>query len=86
MAQDVTELEDSRTLSPERIARKYAASLDSVDLINRFMALDSRTQRQVNRVLKNHDHLKTLVSEDYWTTEDLTPLNEAIAAAAPLVP
>lgn len=86
MAQDVSALETGDTLSPERIAKKYAAALDSVNLINRFMALDSRNQEQVNRIIRNYDHLMILVSEDYWTTENLTPLNEAIAAAAPLVP
>ena len=86
MTQDVSALETGHTLSPEKIAKKYAAALDSVNLINRLIALDSRNQEQVNRIIRNYDHLMTLVSEDYWTTENLTPLNEAIAAAAPLVP
>lgn len=85
MTQDASTLETEYTLSPERIARKYAAGLDSVDLINKFVAFASPTQEQIDRVSRNQEHLKYLVSLDCWTTEDLAPMNKAIATATPFV-
>lgn len=64
----------------DQIARRYAAALDSVSVINDLMALSSRTAEQADKVSRNVEHLELMVAKDYWTTEDLAPLNAAIAA------
>jgi hypothetical protein len=69
------------TLTTEQIAQNYTAALDSVTLITELMALDSRDSDQTNAVARNVEHLELMVAKDYWTTEDLSPLNAAITAA-----
>ena len=66
------------TLTAEQIAKHYSAALDSVALINELMALDSRDEEQLDTVARNVEHLQIMVAKDYWTTEDLGPLNTAI--------
>ena len=68
------------TLTTEQIAQNYAASLDSVTLITELMALSSRDADQTATVARNVEHLELMVAKDYWTSEDLAPLNAAIAA------
>lgn len=68
------------TLTPEQISQNYSAALDSVTLINELMALDSRDDAQTDTVARNVEHLELMVAKDYWTTEDLNPLNDAITA------
>ena len=64
----------------DQIARRYAAALDSVSVINDLMALSSRNAEQADKLSRNVEHLELMVAKDYWTTEDLAPLNAAIAA------
>ena len=66
------------TLTTEQIAQNYTASLDSVTLINELMALDTRDAEQTATVARNVEHLEIMVAKDYWTSEDLSPLNAAI--------
>jgi len=68
------------TLTPEQISQNYSAALDSVTLINELMALDSRDDDQRDTVARNVEHLELMVAKDYWTTEDLEPLESAIEA------
>ena len=68
------------TITAEEIARHYTAAMDSVDLINRLVALDSLTSEEQDTVDRNVKHLQIMVAKDYWTTEDLTPFNDAITA------
>ena len=70
------------TLTAEEIAQNYSAALDSVNLINKLMALESRDAAQADIVLRNVEHLKIMVAKDYWTTEDLAPFNNAITAGS----
>ena len=67
------------TLTTEQIAQNYAASLDSVTLITELMALSSRDADQTATVARNVEHLELMVAKDYWTSEDLAPLNAAIS-------
>jgi len=66
----------------EEIAQHYSAAMDSVNLINTLMAQDSRTTEEQDTVDRNVDHLEIMVAKDFWTTEDLTPLNNAITAGS----
>ena len=68
------------TLTTEQIAKNYASSLDSVTLITELMALSSRDAEQTATVARNVEHLELMVAKDYWTSEDLAPLNAAITA------
>jgi|TARA_B100000073_G_scaffold198239_1_gene164100 hypothetical protein len=68
------------TLTAEQIAQNYSAALDSVALINDLMALSSRDDEQTATVARNVEHLELMVAKDYWTSEDLAPLEAAIEA------
>ncbi len=68
------------TLTAAEIAQNYSAALDSVTLVNALMALSSRDDDQKATVARNVEHLELMVAKDYWTSEDLAPLNAAIAA------
>ena len=70
------------TPTAEEIAGHYSAAMDSVNLINELMAQDSRTAEEQDTVDRNVDHLEIMVAKDFWTTEDLTPLNNAITAGS----
>ena len=66
----------------EEIAQHYSAAMDSVNLINALMAQDSRTTEEQDTVSRNVEHLQIMVAKDFWTTEDLTPFNNAITAGS----
>ena len=68
------------TLTAAEIAQNYSAALDSVTVITDLMALSSRDADQTASVARNVEHLELMVAKDYWTTEDLAPLNSAITA------
>lgn len=68
--------------SAEQIAQHYSAAMDSVNLINDLMAQDSRTAEEQDTVSRNVEHLEIMVAKDFWTTEDMTPLNNAITAGS----
>ena len=70
------------TLTTEQIAQNYTAALDSVTVITELMALDTRDAEQTATVARNVEHLELMVTKDYWTTEDLAPLNAAITAGS----
>ena len=72
----------SDTPTAEDIAQHYSAAMDSVNLIDALMAQDSRTTDEQDTVDRNVEHLQLMVAKDYWTTEDLTPLNNAITAGS----
>ncbi len=64
------------------IAANYSAALDSVTLITELMAPDSRDDDETATVARNVEHLQLMVAKDYWTSEDLAPLNAAITAGS----
>ena len=68
--------------SAEQIAQHYSAAMDSVNLINDLMGQDSRTTEEQDTVSRNVEHLEIMVAKDFWTTEDMTPLNDAITAGS----
>ena len=64
-------------------ARHYAAAMDSVGLINEYLAAPPRglsVQDVADIIRRNVEHLEIMVGKDYWTDEDLTPFTDAIAA------
>tara|TARA_R100000734_G_C3298721_1_gene89606 strand:- start:711 stop:965 length:255 start_codon:yes stop_codon:yes gene_type:complete len=68
------------------IARHYTAAIDSVNLINDLVAKASRTEEENATITRNVEHLKIMVVKDFWTTEDLSPLNSAIANGNAVLP
>ena len=72
----------SETPSAAEISGHYSAAMDSVNLINDLMSQASRTDEEVATVNRNVEHLEIMVNKTYWTTEDMTPLNDAIASGA----
>ena len=70
-------------LTAEEIAKCYNDALDSVDLINELVALDALDEEQTASLARNVEHLQIMVAKGYWTTEDLTPFTDAIAAGTP---
>ena len=70
----------SDELTTDEIAAHYSAAMDSVNLINAVIASPDDYANDETVLQRNIDHLKIMVAKDYWTTEDMTPLNDAIAA------
>jgi len=63
----------------EQIARHYAACIDSVNLINAGQPEDMEDAEWANTVARNKEHLTIMLAKDFWTTEDLTPLQAAVS-------
>lgn len=62
----------------EQIARHYSACMDSVNLINGGKPAQMSDAEWADCVERNKEHLRIMVAKDFWTTEDLTPLTDAI--------
>tara|TARA_R110000868_G_scaffold168450_1_gene403200 strand:+ start:1924 stop:2148 length:225 start_codon:yes stop_codon:yes gene_type:complete len=70
----------NEALTADEIASQYSAAMDSVNLITKVLAAPADYVDDSTVLARNVEHLKLVVAKDYWTTEDLTPLNNAIAA------
>jgi hypothetical protein len=68
------------TPTAEQIAQHYSAAMDSVNLLNAGQPEGMEADEWADCVSRNVEHLKIMVAKDFWTTEDLTPFNDAIAA------
>jgi hypothetical protein len=67
-------------LTSEQIAQHYSAAMDSVALLNAGQPEGMDDADWADTVSRNVGHLEIMVAKDFWTDEDLTPLNDAIAA------
>jgi len=67
----------NETLTAEQIAKHYSAAMDSVNLINAGQPEDMTDADWADTLKRNRDHLVIMLAKDYWTTEDLTPLQQA---------
>lgn len=63
----------------EEIARHYSACLDSVHLIQAGQPEGMTEEDWSDCLARNKEHLKIMIAKDFWTTEDLTPLQAASA-------
>ena len=63
----------------EQIAQHYSAAMDSVNLINAGKPERMSDAEWADCLGRNKEHLKIMVAKDFWTTEDLTPLQQAAA-------
>ena len=69
----------SETITSEQISKNYSAAMDSVNLINAGKPEGMTAEDWADCVARNKEHLKIMLAKDYWTTENLTPLEEASA-------
>ena len=64
----------------EEIAQDYTAMGHSVDLINAGQPEDMEDDDWTAHRARNVEHLELMVAKDYWTDEDMTAVNAAIAS------
>ena len=67
------------TLTAEQIAKHYSAAMDSVNLINAGKPEGMSDADWTDCLVRNKEHLTIMLAKDFWTTEDLTPLQQAAA-------
>ena len=68
------------TITTEEIAQHYVAMGHSVDLLNAGQPEGMEDADWTDTVSRNVEHLEIMVAKDFWTTEDMTAANTAIAA------
>ena len=61
----------------EEIACHYSAAMDSVNLINSTKPELTSDEEWADTIARNKEHLNIMLAKDYWTTEDLAPLQAA---------
>jgi len=61
------------------IARHYSACMDSVNLINGEKPEMMTDEEWADTIARNKEHLVIMLAKDFWTTEDLAPLQAAVA-------
>jgi len=67
-------------LTPEQqIAKHYSAAMDSVNLINAGQPEGMTAEEWADCLARNKEHLRLMLAKNYWTNENLTPLQEASA-------
>jgi hypothetical protein len=62
----------------EQIAKAYAACMDSVNLINSEKPENTTDEEWAATLERNREHLRIQLAKDFWTNEDLTPLQQAV--------
>jgi len=68
-----------QTLTPEEIQKHWLAAMDSVNLINGAKPEDMSDEDWAACVERNKAHLQIMLAKDFWTTQDLAPLQAAAA-------
>ena len=63
----------------EEIARHLSAAMDSVALLNAGKPEGMEDADWADTVERNREHLRIMLAKDFWTTEDLAPLQAAAA-------
>lgn len=61
----------------EQIAQHLSAAMDSVNLIVAGKPEGMTAEDWTACLSRNKEHLKIMLAKDFWTTEDLTPLQQA---------
>ena len=64
-------------ITAEQIALHYSACMDSVNLINGGKPEMMSDAEWADCLTRNKEHLKIMLAKDFWTNEDLTPLQQA---------
>ena len=69
----------SDEITAEEIAQHYTAMGHSVDLLNAGQPDDMEDADWADTVSRNVEHLELMVAKDFWTSEDMTAVDKAIA-------
>ena len=69
----------SDEITAEDIAANYTAMGHSVDLLNAGKPEGMEDDKWTDTVSRNVEHLKLMKAKDYWTSEDMTAVDKAIA-------
>jgi hypothetical protein len=64
-------------ITAEEIARHYSAALDSVNLLLAGKPEKMDDAEWADTVARNKEHLKIMLAKDFWTNENLKPLEDA---------
>lgn len=62
----------------EEIAQHYSAMIDSVNLINEVVSSGDTDEESLDCIARNKEHLELMVAKDFWTTEDMSPVNAVL--------
>lgn len=69
----------TETLTAEEIQRHYDAAMDSVNLINGGKPEGMDDAEWQATVERNKAHLQIMLAKDFWTNQNLAPLQQAAA-------
>ena len=69
----------SDEITSEEIAANYTAMGHSVALLNAGKPEGMEDDMWTDTVSRNVEHLKLMKAKDYWTSEDMTAVDKAIA-------
>ena len=64
-------------VTAEEIAKHYSAAMDSVNLINGDKPENTTDEDWADTIARNKEHLKIMLAKDFWTNENLKPLEDA---------
>jgi hypothetical protein len=70
---------ETQTPTAEQIAKHYSAAMDSVNLINAGQPEGMTAEDWADCLSRNKEHLVIMLAKDFWTTENLAPLQAASA-------
>jgi hypothetical protein len=65
-------------VTAEEIAQHYKAAMDSVALLDAGKPEKMEDAEWADTVKRNKEHLEIMLAKDFWTTEDLKPLQDAV--------
>ena len=69
----------TETITAEQIAKHYSAALDSCNLINGGKPEGMTAEDWADCLARNKEHLVLMLAKDFWTNQDLAPLQAASA-------
>jgi len=64
-------------VTAEEIAQHYKAALDSVALLEAGQPEGVEDAEWADTIARNKEHLKIMLAKDFWTNENLKPLQDA---------
>ena len=62
----------------EEIQQKYESALESAELIANGKPEYMSPERWEDKLDRNKRHIEQLLKKDFWTDQDLTPLEDAV--------
>ena len=69
----------SDEITKEEIAQHYTAMGHSVDLLNAGKPSDMEDADWTDMKSRNVEHLELMKAKDFWTSEDMSAVDKAIA-------